>query len=141
VRAALAAGRLYEARTLLGREFRISGRIVPGQKLGQQLGYRTANMRLHRRVSPVAGIFAVRASGAGLDRQPGVASVGTRPTIGGTEWLLETHVFSFNGDLYRQHLDIDFVEKLRDEVHFPDLESLTEQMHDDARRARELLNA
>jgi riboflavin kinase / FMN adenylyltransferase len=141
VRAALAAGRLDEARALLGRDFRISGRIVPGQKLGQQLGFRTANMLLHRRVSPVAGIFAVRASGAGLDRHPGVASVGTRPTIGGTEWLLETYLFDFDGDLYGRCLDIDFIERIRDETHFPDLESLTKQMHDDARRARELLNA
>jgi riboflavin kinase/FMN adenylyltransferase len=141
VRTALAAGRLDEAKALLGRDYRISGRIVAGQKLGQQLGIRTANMRLHRRVSPVAGIFAVRASGARLDRHPGVASVGTRPTVGGTEWLLETHLFSFSGDLYRQRLDIDFIAKLRDEVHFPDLGSMAAQMHEDARRARELLNA
>jgi riboflavin kinase/FMN adenylyltransferase len=139
VRSALAAGRFDEARALLGRDYRISGRVVAGQKLGQQLGFRTANMRLHRRVSPVAGIFAVRASGAGLDRHPGVASIGTRPTVGGREWLLETHLFGFDGDLYRERLDVDFVEKLRDEAHFPDLESMTTQMHEDARRARELL--
>jgi len=83
----------------------------------------------------------VRASGAGLERHPGVASVGTRPTVGGKEWLLETHLFDFEGELYRERLDIDFVARLRDEVHYPDLESMTAQMHDDARRARELLDA
>ena len=115
--------------------------LLLGTGLGRVLGFRTANMRLHRRVSPVAGIFAVRASGAGLDRHPGIASVGTRPTVGGREWLLEAHLFDFSRDLYRQRLDVDFVARLRDEVRFPDLESMTAQMHEDARRARELLTA
>ncbi len=141
VRKALAAGRLDEARMLLGRDFRISGRVVEGERLGQKLGYRTANMRLHRRVSPVAGIFAVRATGAGLERHPGVASVGTRPTVGGSEWLLETHLFDFDGNLYGRRLDVDFIARLRDEIHYPDLESMKTQMHHDARQARELLDA
>ena len=123
VREALAAGRLDEARTLLGRDFRISGRVIAGEKLGRTLGFRTANLRLHRRVSPVAGIFAVRVSGAGLERHPGVASVGTRPTVGGTEWLLEVHLFDFDGDLYGKRLDVDFIARLRDEIRFPDVES------------------
>jgi riboflavin kinase/FMN adenylyltransferase len=141
VRAALAAGRLHEARALLGRDYRISGRVIAGQRLGRRLGFPTANLRLHRRVSPVAGIFAVRVSGAGMTGHPGVASVGTRPTIGGKEWLLETHLFDFDGELYRERLDVDFVARLRDEVRYDDLEAMTVQMHDDARAARELLDA
>ena len=97
MREALAAGRMDEARALLGRDFRISGRVIEGEKLGRELGFRTANLRLHRRVSPVAGIFAVRASGAGLERHAGIASVGTRPTVGGTEWLLEVHALRLRG--------------------------------------------
>jgi len=139
VREALAAGRLAEAKALLGRDFRISGRVVAGARLGRTLGFRTANLRLHRRVSPVAGIFAVRVTGAGLDGHPGVASVGTRPTVGGKEWLLEAHLFDFDRDLYRERLDVDFIARLRDEVRFPDLESMTAQMRDDARQARALL--
>jgi len=141
VRAALADGRMSEARTLLGRDFRISGRVVAGARLGRTLGFRTANLRLHRRVAPVAGIFAVRVTGPGLARHPGVASVGTRPTVGGTEWLLEAHLFDFEGELYRERLDVDFIARLRDEVRFPDLASMTAQMQDDARRARALLDA
>jgi riboflavin kinase/FMN adenylyltransferase len=72
-------------------------------------------------------------------RHPGVASVGTRPTVGGTEWLLETHLFDFEGELYRERLDVDFVARLRDEIRFPDLESMTAQMREDARLARRLL--
>ncbi len=141
VRESIAAGRLDEAKELLGRDYRISGHVIAGQKLGRTLGFRTANIRLHRRVSPVAGIFAVRASGAGLDRHPGVASVGTRPTIGGTEWLLEVHLFDFGGELYHERLEVDFIARLRDEVRFPDLASMTAQMHEDARLARKLLAA
>jgi riboflavin kinase/FMN adenylyltransferase len=139
VRELLAAGRMDEARTLLGRDFRISGRVIEGRKLGRELGVPTANLRLHRRVSPVAGIFAVRVSGAGLERHAGVASVGTRPTVGGTEWLLEVHVFDHEAALYGARLDVDFIARLRDEVRFDSLEAMTAQMHEDARRARKLL--
>ncbi len=139
VRMALAAGRLSEARALLGRDYRIEGRVIAGERLGRTLGFPTANIRLHRRVSPVAGIFAVRVSGAGPDRLPAVASIGTRPTVGGTEWLLEVHLFDFERDLYRRRLAVDLIAKLRDEVHYPDLATMTEQMHRDAERARELL--
>jgi riboflavin kinase / FMN adenylyltransferase len=139
VRAALAAGRMDEARALLGRDFRISGRVIEGQKLGRTLGFRTANLRLHRRVSPVAGIFAVRVSGAGLERRAGIASVGTRPTVGGTEWLLEAHVFDYEGGLYGTRLDVDFLARLRDEARFDSVEAMTAQMHVDARLARRLL--
>ncbi|MGH8250103.1 MAG: bifunctional riboflavin kinase/FAD synthetase [Steroidobacteraceae bacterium] len=141
VREALAAGRLDQAKTLLGRDYRISGRVIPGERLGLRLGFPTANIRLHRRVPPLAGIFAVRASGPRLRGHPAVAAVGTRPTVGGTEWLLEVHLFDFDGDLYRARLDVDFIARLRDEIRYLDLESMTAQMHDDARRARELLDA
>ncbi len=140
VREALAAGRMDEARAMLGRDYRMSGRVVPGASLGRKLGFPTANIRLHRRVSPVAGIFAVRVSGSALERQPGVASVGTRPAVGGTECLLEVHLFDFDRNLYRHRLDVDFVARLRDEIAYDDLGAMTEQMHRDAARARELLD-
>jgi riboflavin kinase/FMN adenylyltransferase len=139
VRAALAAGRLDEARALLGREYRISGRVIAGRRLGRELGFRTANLRLHRRVSPVAGIFAVRVSGPGLKRQPGIASVGTRPTVGGSGWLLEAHVFDWSGELYGARLDVDFVARLRDEVRFESVAAMSAQMQEDARGARRML--
>jgi riboflavin kinase/FMN adenylyltransferase len=141
VREALAAGRLDEAKSLLGRDYRIGGRVIAGERLGRRLGFPTANIRLHRRVSPVAGIFAVRVSGSALERAPGIASVGTRPTVGGREWLLEVHVFDFDRDLYRQRLDVDFIARLRDEIHYRDVGTMTAQMHDDARAARQLLDA
>lgn len=141
VRSAIAAGQLDEARMLLGRDYRISGRVAAGLKLGRTLGFPTANLRLLRRVSPVAGIYAVRVSGAGLDRRAGVASVGTRPTVNGTEWLLEVHLFDYAGTLYGERLDVDFIAWLREEIRFGDLDAMTDRMHDDARRARAVLDA
>ena len=83
----------------------------------------------------------MRVTGAGLDRHLGVASVGTRPTVGGTEWLLEVHLFDYDGELYGERLCVDFVARLRDEIRFADVEAMTAQMHDDARLARKLLAA
>ena len=142
VREALAAGDLALARRLLGRDYSLSGRVIAGERLGRQLGYATANMRLHRRRLPLAGIFAVRVRGvdAGSARA-GVASLGTRPTVGGGEPLLETHVFDYAGDLYGRRLEVEFVAKLRDEAHFETLEALTAQMDRDAARARAILVA
>lgn len=141
VREALATGQMDRVRRLLGRDFRMSGRVIRGRRLGRTLGYATANMRLHRRVSPVAGVFAVRVHGAGEEPLPGVASVGVRPTLGGGEPLLEAHVFDFDGDLYGRYLQVDFVEKLRDEVRFPSVDAMIVRIHADASAARRILTA
>ncbi len=141
VRAALVAGQMDRVRRLLGRDFRMSGRVMSGRKLGRTLGYATANMRLHRRVSPVSGVFAVRVCGAGPGSLPGVASVGVRPTLGGGEPLLEVHLFDFGGDLYGRYLEVDFVEKLRDEVHFPSVDAMIRRIDADASAARQILMA
>jgi riboflavin kinase/FMN adenylyltransferase len=90
-------------------------------------------------VAPLGGIFAVRVHGAGPQPLPAVASLGTRPTVNGTEPLLEAHLFDFAGDLYRRHLEIEFVEKLREERKFASLEAMVMQMHEDARQARDIL--
>ena len=139
VREALGRGDLQRAQSLLGRPYRIAGRVRRGQQLGRKLGYPTANLALHRKVVPLWGIFAVRVSGAGLVDHPAVVSLGTRPTINGTDPLLEVHVFEFDGDLYGKCLDVDFVQRLRDERKFESLDALVEQMHKDAAQARAVL--
>lgn len=139
IREALEAGDMARAEKFLGRPYRITGKVIDGAKLGRQLGYPTANLRLHRRATPLAGIFAVKVSGAGLDNAPGVASLGTRPAVNGKELLLEAHVFDFAGDLYRQYVHVDFIARLRDELWFPDMDALVEQMHKDAALARDVL--
>lgn len=141
VRALLAAGEFAQVEPLLGRAFVIEGRVEYGERLGRTLGYPTANIRLAARVSPVQGIFAVRVGlGEGACLWPGVASLGTRPTINEVaQPLLEVHLFDFDGDLYGQRMAVEFVGKLRDERKFAGLEPLKAQMAQDARMARELL--
>lgn len=139
IRRALEAGDMQRAGLLLGQPYSMTGRVVDGQKLGKMLGFPTANVNLNRRASPVAGIFAVRVAGLGADSLDGVASVGTRPTVDGIELILEVHIFEFDRDIYGEYIRVDFIEKLRDEQKFPDLDSLTAQMHVDAEQARNIL--
>lgn len=145
VREALQAGDLRRAARLLGRNYSMRGRVVRGEQLGRKLGFPTANLRLARRQTPMDGIFAVRvhgagpgAGGAGLG---GVASLGTRPTVGGTRPLLEAHVFDFAGDLYGREIEVEFISRLREEIRFDSLDAMVEQMHQDAADARSALAA
>jgi riboflavin kinase / FMN adenylyltransferase len=141
VRAALACGDFGRAQRWLGRPWSMRGRVMPGKRLGRDLGFPTANLPLERPRAPVAGIFAVRVHGAGPAVLAGVASLGTRPTVDGTATLLEAHVFDFEGDLYRREIEVEFVAKLREEACFATLEALTAQMQRDASEARRILKA
>jgi riboflavin kinase / FMN adenylyltransferase len=140
VREALSRGEFELARSWLGRPYSMTGRVVRGNQLGRKLGFPTANLRTRRRRVPVAGIFAVRVHGVSAHPLPGVASMGTRPTVtGGGEMLLEAHLFDFAGDLYGREIEVEFVSKLRDEEHFADLDALVSQMNKDAADARRIL--
>ena len=141
VREALGRGEFDLAQRRLGRPYSMRGRVVRGQRLGRDLGYPTANLRIERRRAPLNGIFAVRVHGVATTPQRGVASLGTRPTVGGVHTLLEVHVFDFSADLYGREIEVEFVAKLRDEEYFPTLEALVEQIHRDAADARRILNA
>jgi len=141
VRTALACGDFERAGRWLGRPYSMRGRVIGGRRLGKELGFPTANLALGRRRAPVAGIFAVQVHGVGGSPLAGVASLGTRPTIGGGEALLEAHVFDFNDDLYGREIEVEFAAKLRDEQRFATLEALTAQMHRDAADARRILDA
>ena len=140
VRERLARSDFAGAQRLLGRAYRMMGRVVHGRELGRTLGFPTANLRLMRRKSPVNGVLAVRVFG--IEQQPmrAVASLGTRPTVGGVEMLLEVHIFDFAGDLYGCELEVEFVAKLRDEVKFDSLDALVAQMQVDAAQARGVLS-
>ena len=140
VREALQAFDLARAGRLLGRPYSMRGRVVRGQQLGRTLGFPTANIRLRRRRIPFGGIFAVRVHGIAPTPMGGVASLGTRPTVGGVEPSLETVVFDFSGDLYGRELEVEFVAHLRGEVRFESVELMVVQMQVDAREARELVN-
>ncbi len=137
VREALAQGDLKAAQKWLGRPYRMSGRVARGDQRGRTLGFPTANIHVNRRVSPVAGVFAVELYG--LEREPlaGVANVGTRPSVDGTHCLLEVHVLDFEQDIYGRHVQVEFLHKLRDEQRFASLDELKKAIADDCERARE----
>jgi riboflavin kinase/FMN adenylyltransferase len=139
IRAALDVGDMARAAKFLGRPYRMTGKVIDGAKLGRKLGFPTANLRPQRRATPLAGVFAIRVSGAGLLNAPGVASLGTRPVVNGKELLLEAHVFDFDSELYRRYIHVDFIQRLRDELWFPNVDALVEQMHKDAAFARQIL--
>jgi riboflavin kinase / FMN adenylyltransferase len=140
VRDALGRGEFEIAKRRLGRPYTMRGRVVPGQRLGRDIGFPTANLRIERRRAPLKGIFAVRVHGIGVAPLAGVASLGTRPTVGGVHTLLEVHLFDFAADIYGREIEVEFVAKLREEEHFPTLDALVEQIHRDAAQARRILN-
>ncbi len=136
VRAALAAGDMAHAARLLGRPYVIDGQVAHGQKIGRQLGFATANIRIKHNPLPMAGVFAVLVGGLGDLQLSGVANLGVRPTVGGTRPLLEVHLFDFDRDIYGKHISVRFVHKLRDEQRFPNFDALKAQIAADAAAAR-----
>ncbi|GHU43636.1 riboflavin biosynthesis protein [Betaproteobacteria bacterium] len=137
IRAALAAGDFAKAETFLGHPYAIAGQVVHGRKLGRQLGFATANIRIRHNPPPMQGVFAVQVTVGDNAPLPGVANLGLRPTIAQTiAPLLEVHLLDFTGNLYGTHLHVAFLHKLRDEMKFADLAALKQQIARDALAAR-----
>jgi riboflavin kinase / FMN adenylyltransferase len=136
VRQALATGDMALAARLLGRPYMMDGNVVHGDKIGRQLGFATANIRIRHNPLPMTGVFAVDVLGLGEKPLPGVANLGIRPTVGGTRPLLEIHLFDFDRDIYGAHIAVRFVHKLRDEQRYPNFDALKAQIAADAVAAR-----
>lgn len=136
VRRALAGGDMTQAARLLGRAYAMDGQVSHGDKIGRQLGFATANIRIKHNPLPMTGVFAVEVAGLGEQLLPGVANLGIRPTVGGTRPLLEVHLFDFARDIYGAHISVRFLSKLRDEQRFPNLDALKAQIAADAAAAR-----
>ncbi|ADU67946.1 bifunctional riboflavin kinase/FAD synthetase [Pantoea sp. At-9b] len=137
VRQALAQDDFVQAQTLLGHPFSISGRVVHGDALGRTIGFPTANLPLRRTVTPVKGVFAVEVLGLGEQPIPGVANIGTRPTVKGLRQQLEVHLLDTHMNLYGRHIDVVLKQKIRDEQRFASLDALKEQIAKDVVTARQ----
>lgn len=141
IRENLASGNLDMAAALLGRPYRISGRVIHGEKVGRQLGFPTANVALGEHRPPLRGVFAVLATDKESGKSyPAVANLGERPTIGGRKLLLEIHVLDQSVHWYGHHLSIDFISQLRQEIRFASLDELKTQIAKDADDARQLMS-
>jgi riboflavin kinase/FMN adenylyltransferase len=140
VRAALQRGDLAHAAECLGRRYRICGRVAHGHQRGRTIGFPTMNVPLLRRATPLRGVFAVQVAGLGQAMRPGVANIGNRPTLkGDNRFLLEVHLFDFDDDVYGRAVEVDFVDRIRDEYKFPSFDALRQQIQRDVVRAREIL--
>jgi riboflavin kinase/FMN adenylyltransferase len=142
VRQALASGNFALTQELLGRPYRMSGRVIHGKKLGRTLGFPTLNLRVVHKRPAVTGIFVVRVHGLAEQALPGVASLGVRPTVEDQgRVLLETHVFDWQGDAYGRLIRVEFLKKLRDEEKYDSLQQLTDAIAEDERQAREFFTS
>ena len=154
IREALAGGQFAEVDAMLGRRYRIVGRVKHGKKLGRTLGFPTANVSLgcpaRQRNPALSGVFAVRCrlvtrglegvAGKAGTILSGVANLGTNPVVSSeNRHHLEVFLFDFSGDLYGRRLEVTFIEKIRDEQKFASLDALVTQMHDDTNRAQHIL--
>ena len=148
IREALEAGDFALADSLLGRPYSIAGKVIYGRQLGREMGAPTANVALNRLRSPLSGVFAVEVTGSGLARmdrarrrrrvgEPGIANVGTRPTVDeGIRAILEVHLLDRDADLYGRHIDVTFLHKIREEKKFDSLEALQAAITSDVDNTR-----
>jgi riboflavin kinase/FMN adenylyltransferase len=139
IRDVLIKGNLALAKSYLGRPYSMIGRVVHGHKRGRTIGFPTANILLHRKKSPLLGVYAVKIHG--LEKTLyGVANVGNRPTVDSSlRTVLEVHIFNYNEDIYGRLLEVEFIEKIRDEKRFDSFELLKKQILDDVVIAKEII--
>ena len=129
IRTALESGDIESAAEMLGYGYALKGVVVAGNRLGRTIGFPTANMKLYEplKLVPGRGVYVVEAEVLGK-KYRGMTNIGLRPTVGGSFTTIETHILDFDEDIYGLPLRITFLRRLRDEVHFPSLEALKEQL-------------
>ena len=138
VRRLVSEGRMDEAGALLGHQFYIDGRVVAGKHRGRELGFPTANLDTDNELLPPNGVYATMTTIDGVV-YPSITNVGVRPTFGDTtRTIIEAYVLGFEGDLYVRQVRLGFVQRLRDERKFEDVDALRAQIEADRRRAERL---
>jgi riboflavin kinase / FMN adenylyltransferase len=139
VRRLVSEGRVDEAGALLGRVYSIEGTVVTGRRRGRELGFPTANLETSNELIPPHGVYATMVTIDGAVHG-GVTNIGTRPTFGESATTVETHVLADVGDLYGTTMQVAFIQRLRDERRFEDVDALRTQIDADRRRAHSLLS-
>jgi len=138
VRRALLEDRLEDAERMLGRPYRICGRVAHGDKRGRTIGFPTANIRLNRPAIPLSGVYTVTLCSPELGDVPGIANIGKRPTVDGVRDQLEVHLFDFEKDIYGMNICVAFHHKIRDEKKFESFDALRQQIELDCVQARQM---
>ena len=137
IRRLVGEARMDEAAALLGRAYYVDGTIVEGRRRGRELGFPTANLETQNELVPPNGVYATIMTVDGV-AYGGVTNIGMRPTFGETTPTIETHVLDYSGNLYGQTVRLAFVQRLRDERRFDDVDALRAQIDADKRRAERL---
>jgi riboflavin kinase/FMN adenylyltransferase len=140
IRRLLTEGRVDEAGALLGHHYAVEGEVVTGQRRGHLIGFPTANIETPNELIPPLGVYATCLTVGGVV-WPSVTNIGVRPTFGDPSRVtVEAHVIGEPGDLYGRRAHLAFVQRLRDERRFPDVDALREQISADVRRAARLFD-
>lgn len=140
IRNALNVGNVALAKTYLGYPYMVSGKVVSGKQLGRTIGYPTANIQVAEdyKLIPAIGVYVVGVTVKGADYY-GMLSVGTNPTVGGTEKTIEVYIFDFNETIYDEEITVRFLTKIRDEEHFGSIDLLIEALKNDEVFSRNFL--
>ena len=134
IRRLVAEGRVDEAGALMGHPYAIAGTVVEGQRRGREIGFPTANLQTPNALLPAHGVYATNLIVDGMVR-PSITNVGVRPTFAEGGVTIEAHVLDFDADLYGRQVVLSFVQRLREERQFPDVDALREQLEADRRQA------
>lgn len=138
VRRLVSEGRMDEAGALLGRSYYLDGVVVEGRRKGREIGFPTANLQTDNELIPPDGVYATTVTVDGVVHAA-ITNIGLRPTFGeSTVRTIETHLLKFAGDLYGRRVRLSFVQRLRDERRFDDVDALRAQIEADQRRAERL---
>lgn len=141
IRKALQEGKIKLANQLLGYDYSITGKVVKGNKIGRKIGFPTANIDMENEYKLIAanGVYACR---IGIDDKmyTGMGNIGVRPTINNSELTIEVHIFDFNQEIYNKTICIYFIDRIRDEIKFENLEKLRLQLLEDRKKVKGLLN-
>jgi riboflavin kinase/FMN adenylyltransferase len=139
IRELVMEGRVDETKPFLGRHYQIRGKVVKGRERGgSQLGFPTANIKLHDELCPKMGVYAVTVETT-TGTFNGVANIGYSPTFDDHIFTIEAHILDFSQDLYGTRIRVNMVKRLRDEIKFPDIEALSAQIRADIESARKIL--
>ncbi|MEA1966907.1 MAG: bifunctional riboflavin kinase/FAD synthetase [Thermodesulfobacteriota bacterium] len=133
-------GRVDETPKYLGRHYQIRGKVIKGRaRGGSQLGFPTANIKLHDEICPKTGVYAVRVeTNSGIFN--GVANIGYSPTFDDHIFTIEVHILDFSEDIYNTRIRVNMIKRLRNEKKFSGIDELSDQIKKDIIRAREIFS-
>ena len=141
IREHLKSGEVKKAREYLGRNYELSGKVIHGDKIGRELGFKTANLDCseEHKLIPGNGVYAVKISGS-FGTKNGMLNIGMRPTVNGIEKRIEANIFDLNTNLYGTTLKIEFIQYMRPEVRFENQNQLKQQLKKDKENVLNLIN-